>query len=301
MATETSSIDDLLSGNVAQSSSTEINEPMENNDYESSDSQPVEQDENHEYENESTSEESDSEQQQEEIEEDKLHHDEYGNEKPKPRTYTEEELNERINKAIRERLARGNHQANQQPTEQQMRQHAKDFEYDPDSGDSWQVQLEHFVKQTINKVNHEQIAQQQAIKEQEVENEFRDKFTQGMEKFSDFRDVVGSQPVTDAMTLALRGFKDPASFIYAASKRHPNELQRISQLRDPYSQIVEMGKLEERMRKAPQSTKAPRPVSRSTEDAPIKFKEKSTEPSIEELIAQSESRKLSKIKQIRGK
>lgn len=297
MATETSSIDDLLSGNAPQSSSTEINEPMESNDYESSDSQSVEQEENNAYEVEANSEESDSEQQQEEIEEDKPKYDEYGNAEPKEKLYTKEEVNE----LFRKRFARGNHQPNQQPTEQQMQQHAKDFEYDPESGGSWQEQLEQFVEQTFTKMTQKQIAQQQKMQEIQADQEFRDRFETGMEKFSDFRDVVGSQPVTDAMTLALRGFKDPASFIYAASKRHPTELQRISQLRDPYSQIVEIGKLEERMRKVPQSTKAPRPVSRSTEDAPIKFKEKSTEPSIEELIAQSESRKLSKIKQIRGK
>jgi hypothetical protein len=123
-----------------------------------------------------------------------------------------------------------------------------------------------------------------------------------MGRFGDFHDVVGSQPVTDAMTLALRGVSDPAAFIYAASKRHPAELQRISQIKDPYSQIVEMGKLEERMKKQPVQTKAPRPIGRNTEDAPmVTTKKKSTEPSIEELIAQSEKKKMSMMKQKRGR
>ena len=146
-----------------------------------------------------------------------------------------------------------------------------------------------------------QIAQQQAQKEQKAEAEFVEKFTHGMERFNDFRDVVSAQPVTDAMTLALRGVNDPAAFIYAASKRHPAELQRISQIKDPYSQIVEMGKLEERMKKQPQGTQAPRPISRNTENAPMAEKKKSGEPSIEDLIARSEQKKIAMIKKQRGK
>jgi len=69
------------------------------------------------------------------------------------------------------------------------------------------------------------------------------------------------------MTYALRGLPDPAAFIYAASKRHPQELARISQIGDPAAQIMEMGRLEERMRKSAPSTKAPRPVSKSRDDA----------------------------------
>lgn len=219
--------------------------------------------------------------------------DDYGNPKTPARTYTEEEVNERINRAIRDRLARGGH--GQQPSTQQVQQQAQEgFEYDPDSGDSWQSQLEQFVEHTVTKMSQKQVTQQQQAKEQQAESEFRDRFTQGMDKFPDFRDVVGSQPVTDAMTLALRGIPNAASFIYAASKRHPAELSRISQIPDAYAQMVEMGKLDERMRKKPTTTTAPRPVSRTVDNGTLKTSDKkSGEPSIEDLIAKADAKRRS--------
>ncbi len=236
----------------------------------------------------------------EEEREDKREYDAYGNEKPAPKTYTEDEVNEKINKAVRERLARGNPQ---QPNQQAVQQQAKkDFEYNPESDESWQQQLELFVEQTVSKMSQKQYAQQEQQRENQAHEEFQDKFTQGMGKFGDFKEVVGSQPITDPMTLALRGMQDPASFIYAASKRHPAELTRISQIPDKYSQMVEMGKLEERMRKSPVgTTKAPRPVSRTSEDTGLPASKKKSEPSIEDLIAKSEARKLALVKQRRAR
>jgi hypothetical protein len=108
-------------------------------------------------------------------------------------------------------------------------------------------------------------------------------------------DVVGTQPITDAMTLATRAMKDPAAFLYAASKRHGAELQRISQL-EPYAQMVEIGKLEERMKKGSSTTKAPRPLDRTSEDATSPYKSEPKEPTIEDLIKQSEERKLTKMR-----
>lgn len=301
MATETSSIDDLLTGSMEHAGGKVelLSEDAPENDYDNSLDDA--NDDVMEVEPETHNEETETEEEDEDNHPEKSF-DEYGNEKPAPRTYTEDEVNERINKAIRERLARGNHQANQQPTQKQIEQQAKDFEYDPDAEGNWQQQLEQFVEKTFEKMTQKQIAQQQAIKEQQAEIEFRERFTQGMDRFDDFYDTVSAQPVTDAMTLALRGVKDPAAFIYAASKRHPAELQRISQLKDPYSQIVEMGKLEERMRKAPASTKAPRPLGRTVEDATTQYKKQSkSEPTIEDLISRSEQKRLSMMKQRRGK
>ena len=77
-------------------------------------------------------------------------YDDYGNTKTPPRTYTEEEVNERINKAVRERLSRGDN-TNQQPTQQQVVQQAQGFEYNPDSEESWEGQLEKFVRRTVSK------------------------------------------------------------------------------------------------------------------------------------------------------
>jgi hypothetical protein len=229
-------------------------------------------------------------------------YDDYGNEKPKSKMYSEDEVNERINKAIRERLARGNNQTQQQPAQQAVQQQTQqNFEYDPEAGGNWQQQLEAFVEQTVSKMSQKQVNQQNQYREQVAQAEFESRFTQGMDKFRDFRDVVSMQPITDSMTIALRGMKDPASFIYAASKRNPQELQRIANIPDAVTQMVEMGKLEERMRKAATGTNAPKPISRTKEDTGLQYKDKKGEPSIEQLIAQSDARRMTKMKLRRGK
>lgn len=223
-------------------------------------------------------------------------HDEYGNERPKQesKTYTEDEVNERINKAVRERLARM--EKNQQPTQHQQQQAADaGFEYDENSNQDWQQQLKQFIRQTNEEVQREQQQQQQSQREQRAQMEFEEKFSNGMGKFHDFREVVGQQPITDAMTVATRTMKDPAAFLYAASKRHASDLQRISNIQDPYAQIVEVGRLEERMKKAKETSKAPRPLGQTREDSTVREPEKK-ELSIEEMMAQADERKLRKLK-----
>ncbi len=227
-------------------------------------------------------------------------YDDYGNAKTPSKTYTEEEVNERINKAVRERLARGDNK-NQQPTQQQVAQQTQGFEYNPDSEESWEGQLERFVEKTVSKIGQKQAQQQQQARDEQVQADFEDKFTRGMSRFGDFRDVVGAQPVTDPMTYALRGMPDPAAFIYAASKRHPQELSRISQIQDPAAQIMEMGRLEERMRKAAPGTKAPKPISKTRDDGGMPVKAKKTEQSIEDLIAKSDAKRKQQLHQKRGR
>ncbi len=237
-----------------------------------------------------------------EVKEPEQEYDDYGNTKAKPKTYTEEEVNDRINKAVRERLARLDRNGNNPSTQQVQQQAQQNFEYDPNAEGNWQQQLEVVIEQTVNKLSQKEVNRQQQQREERAQAEFHDKFTQGMDKFSDFREVVGAQPVTDPMTMALRGLKDPASFIYAASKRHPQELARISQLPDPVAQVLEMGKLEERMRKAAPGTKAPRPVSRTKEDAGLPVKDKkNSEPSIEDMIAKADAKRMAQIKQRRSR
>ncbi len=223
--------------------------------------------------------------------------DDYGNEKPKPRTFTEEEVNEMFRKRFKNKQQE---QPNVQQ-QQQIQQQVQGFEYNPDAQGNWQQQLEAFVEHTFDKMSQRQANEQQVKREEQAQAEFQYKFDNGRAKFNDFVEVVGNQPVTDHMAMALRGFKDPASFIYAASKRHPQELQRISQIPDRVTQMVEMGKLEERMRKTAQATKAPRPIARTREDAGLPMKDKkSTEPSIEDLIAKAEQRKMAKHMQRKG-
>ncbi len=233
-------------------------------------------------------------------------YDEYGNEKPKPRMYTEEEHKEILNKTIRERMARFERNnpdlAVQQPTQQQIQAQTKGFEYNPDSEESLPQQLEAFVEATVTRMTSKREEQARVAKEQEIQAEFEEKFSTGMNKFNDFRDVMISLPfeITNPMTLATRAMADPAAFLYAAAKRQPAELERISKIRDPYAQMTEMGKLEERMRRNKPTTKAPRPLGRTAEDTGTPAPKKSKEPTIEDLIAKADARKLGRIKGRQG-
>ncbi len=214
--------------------------------------------------------------------------DDYGNEKPKQesKTYTEDEVNERINKAVRERLARlekNQPQASAPQDSQPM--HA-------DDNASWEQQLESFVEQAVGKMSQKQAQQQQAAREHQAQMEFESKFQSSMSKFSDFVQVVGSQPITDAMTVATRAMNDPAAFLYAASKRHAPELQRIANLPDQYAQMVEMGKLEERMKKSKPVSSAPRPLTQTRDDSSYRMKQEPTEPTIEDLMHQANEKRM---------
>lgn len=223
--------------------------------------------------------------------------DEYGNEK------------EPENEAIRERLARQarKHEAElnqlraqlaQQGASQQVQQAAKDFEYDPDAKGDWQQQLASFVKQTVQSMTNEQQETQKRNEEAQVQAEFESKFRDGMNRFDDFSDVITSLPfeITNPMTLATRSMDNPAAFLYAAAKRNPQELERISKIRDPYGQMMEMGKLEERMRRNKPTTKAPRPLGRTQEDATVKTKPKEKDFSGDDLLAKADAKRLSTVR-----
>lgn len=231
-------------------------------------------------------------------------YDDYGNEKPKPRMYTEEEHKEILNKAIRERFERFQRNnpeaAVQQPTPQQIQQQTKGFEYNPDSEQSLPQQLESFIEQTVTKMTSKRDEQARAQKEAEIHAEFEEKLVSGMQRFGDFRDVVGQYEITNPMTLATRAMADPAAFLYAAAKRHPQELERIAKLRDPYAQMTEMGKLEERMRRNKPTTKAPRPLGRTQDDGGMPAPKKKREETIEDMIAKADAKKLNRIKGRQG-
>lgn len=224
-------------------------------------------------------------------------YDDYGNEKPKPRMYTEEEVNEMFRRRFKNKP-----QAEQQAAMQQVQQaQAQGFEYNPESEQTLPQQLESFIEQTVSRMTNREQEKQRIAKEQEIQAEFEDKFAQGMSKFHDFRDVMLGLPfeISNPMTLATRSMENPAAFLYAAAKRNPQELERISKLRDPYAQMTEMGKLEERMRRNKPTTKAPRPLSRTHEDTGTPAPKKKTEPTIEDLIAKSDAKKLARMKQHR--
>ncbi len=195
--------------------------------------------------------------------------DEYGNEviKTEAKMYSEEE----VQNMIRDRLSRGRYaqQQQQQPYQQpqQPSQQEQSFQHDPNSEVSWEQQLEEFVNVTISKrEQHQQNAAWQQ-REQQVQAEFEGKFSHGMSKYKDFTSVVAGKPITDTMMLATRGMSDPAAFLYSAAKNHSGELERIAKIQDPYQQGAEIGKLEERMRKAVAVSRASKPLPKTVGDS----------------------------------
>lgn len=228
--------------------------------------------------------------------------DEYGNPKERMSQGMKDRL-DRKEKQFQREIEQRDHelqilrqQLAQQGASREVQQAAKDFKYDPNDENSWQQQLTEFVKQTVTSMNVEQEQKARSIRDEQAHNEFRKKFTQGMERFSDFREVVGAQPMDDAMTLALHGIADPAAFIYAASKRHPQDIERISKLPNPYARMVEMGKLEERMRRNKPTTQAPRPLGRTKEDATIKVQPKQKDMTGDDLLAKADAKRLATVR-----
>ncbi len=299
----TSNIDDLLLGGsnaqhpMSPEEGAQNNEPLEDEDASPTDDIHAETEEKKEQ-AETLDDEGDS----QEDNDDSSEVDEYGNEK------------EPENEAIRERLARQarKHQAEieelraqlaQQGASREVQQAAKDFEFDPEGQGDWQQQLQQFIKHTVSSMSKEQEEAHIRREEHATQSAFESRFREGMSRFDDFKEVIASLPceISNPMTLATRSMENPAAFLYAAAKREPKELERISKIRDPYGQMMEMGKLEERMRRNKASTKAPRPLGRTEEDAPVKSSSKKKgEPSIEDLIAKSESKRMNKMKARQG-
>lgn len=237
-----------------------------------------------------------------ESQDDEDEEDEYGNPKERMSKGMKDRL-DRKEKQFQREIEQRDHELQvlrqqlvQKGASPEVQQAAKDFKYDPNDEGSWQQQLTDFVKQTVNSMTSEQQQKDRSIKEEQVQREFHKKFTQGMDRFGDFREVVGAQPMDDAMTLSLRAMADTSAFIYAASKRHPQEIERISKLPDPYARMVEMGKLEERMRRNKPTTKTPRPLGRTKEDTTSKVTPKQKDTTGDDLLAKADAKRLSTVK-----
>jgi hypothetical protein len=312
-----SNIDDLLMGvgNSQQPATPEHKEkiqekqpPLEDKDdeapeYESEDDSADESDDSADEMDESHDDSDDDEeekpQSKSEPEEDDL--DEYGNKKEhlnknmrKRLDKIEKEHQREIDQRDRELQTLRQQLANQGASKE-VQQAVKDFKYDPNEEVSWEQQLSDFVKHTVTNMHSEEQQRTRQQQEHTAQVQFQQNFTRGMNRFNDFRDVVGKQPIDDAMTLALRGMADPSAFIYAASKRQPEELQRIAKLPDPYARMVEMGKLEERMRRNKPSTKAPRPLSRTKEDTSAKVVPKQKDMTGDDLLAKADAKRLATV------
>lgn len=228
--------------------------------------------------------------------------DEYGNKKERMSKGMKDRLDrkERQHRAEMEQQAREiahlRQQLQQQGASKEVQQAVKDFKYDPNEEVPWEQQLSDFVKHTVKNMHQDEQKQARLQQEQAAEEAFAKKFKKDMQRFYDFREVVGPMPIDDAMTLALRGMSDPSAFIYAASKRQPGELERISKLSDPYARMVEMGKLEERMRRNKPTTKAPRPLGRAKEDAPTKPASKQKDMTGDDLLAKADAKRLATVR-----
>ena len=211
--------------------------------------------------------------------------DEFGSKTEKPRTYTEEE----VQRMIRERLARGQQQP--QPVQQPIQQPTQAPTTDPAGEESWEQQLETFVTNTVQKLGQKQQQEQWQQQEQRTQAEFETRFTAGMARYKDFQEVVRDKPITNGIMMAARSMKDPAAFVYAASKQQPKELERIAQIQDPYVLAAEVGRLEERMRKAKTVSAAPKPGSKTKSDMSEKYTAKVT---VDDKIRQHAQRKLAR-------
>lgn len=228
--------------------------------------------------------------------------DEYGNKKERMSKGMKDRLDRKEKQHQREIEQRDHElqslrqQLSSNGASQEVQQAVKDFKYDPNEEVAWEKQLSDFVKSTVSNMDTEQKQKERQRQEDTVQREFHQKFTKGMDRFSDFREVVGAQPMDDAMTLSLRAMADPSAFIYAASKRHPQEIERISKLPDPYVRMVEMGKLEERMRRNKPTTKAPRPLGRTKEDSTTKVTPKQKDTTGDDLLAKADAKRLATVR-----
>lgn len=216
--------------------------------------------------------------------------DDYGNKVPKGKVYTEEQVQAMIRKRLK--LSQEEKQAPQQSQQQQYQppaQQAEGFEHDESNEAPWEVQLENHIKQTVQKLETEkaQFAWQQ--EQQRVQADFEQRFTSGMSKYADFSKVIEGKPITNGIMMAARSMADPAAFIYAAAKQQPKELERIAQITDPYVLAAEVGRLEERMKKARTISKAPKPPTKTKGDIADKGMIKQN---LDDLIRHDAKRKL---------
>lgn len=223
---------------------------------------------------------------------------EYGLEPEAPKMYTKAEMDAFANQVVRDRLARleRNHQPPQ--TQQQQQQAAQQgFQYDENSNQDWQQQLEQFTMQVIDKREQARERQLQQAIEQEQLQAFETKFKHGMSKFNDYHEVLAGKNVSDAMLMAASEINDPAALFYAAAKRMPDELAKIAEIKSPLAQAAAIGRLDEKLRKASvKVSSAPKPVSQTKADTTTVFhaKQSSGNP-LDDLLLADKSNRLAQI------
>ena len=218
--------------------------------------------------------------------------------KPETLKSKEEEkiyTNSDVNRMIRERMERMKvPQAQRDEMQERIASQVDNFQSDPNSEGDWLTQLKQVIKEEITAEKNYEVTQrreeeyrQQLVEDQKVQHEFENKFTDGIARRSDFKTITKDMPITNSMMLGIRAFKDPAGFIYAASKNRPDELKRIASIRDPLSQAAELGKLEAFLTRQPKkNSKAPPIINRNKGDV---SKGQTPQRTVDDIIAKQEA------------
>jgi hypothetical protein len=224
---------------------------------------------------------------------------EYGLQTEAPRTFTKAEMDEYANRLMRERVARfERNQQQAQPTQQQQQAAAQQgFQYDENSNQDWQQQLEQFTMQVIEKREQTQAARYQQAVEQEQLQAFERKFKEGMSKYNDYHEVVGKFDIKDDMLLATKGIKDPAALFRAAALRAPDELAAISKMETKEERAFAMGQLDAKLKK--QSVKvssAPKPIQPTKADTTNAYTPKQVQSNeLDDLLVQDKNNRLAQL------
>jgi hypothetical protein len=189
--------------------------------------------------------------------------DDYGNQvSKKEKVYTQSE----VENMMRDRLSRVKQEQQQAPQPQYQQQPSHQTNQDLEN-DNWEAQLESFIEGTLTKREQKAQQNQWQQQEQEKQQQFELKFNQSAMRYNDFESIVMGKPITPQMLIATRGMQDPAAFIYTAAKTQEKELSRIAAIQDPYAQTLELGRLEERMKRTvKQTSSAPKPAAKLTGD-----------------------------------
>lgn len=213
--------------------------------------------------------------------------DAYGEKPGKSKVYTEDE----VQKMIRDRLQRGRY-AEESPANAVPATPPPANAKPVEGEGQWEEELDRYIDKRLESKEREKAEKLWQKQEQEKQVEFESKFTTGMNRYSDFKEVVQGKPITNAIMLAARTLDDPAAFIYAASKNHEKDLQRIAALPDAYQQATEIGRLEAKMRKRAGTTKASKPAQKISSD--VASKGKFERPSIDAMIQQHGQQKMAR-------
>jgi hypothetical protein len=182
-----------------------------------------------------------------------------------------------LNRYIRERIERMKiPEGDRQQMTDRVAESVENFKGNKDAEGDWLTQLKTVIREEINEEKNAYVRQQQEIEQQQryeedmrEQQQFEARFTKGMRQIGieDFQAVAGKLPLSDSMMLAIRTFKDPAGFVYAAAKSRAAEIAEIKQIRDPLKQATALGRLEESLkREAKKTSKAPNPIQRKKGD-----------------------------------